>query len=129
MNETVREWIDKAEGDFVTAGRELHAEESPNFDAACFHSQQGVEKLMKGLLIHLGTVPSKTHDLVYLDGILAAACRNWSWPVSELRFVSRAAVTFRYPGESSERQDAVEAFEIAGRIRQAILPLFEEDGK
>lgn len=127
MNETVREWIDKAEGDFVTAGRELHAEESPNFDAACFHSQQCVEKLMKGLLIHLGTVPPKTHDLVYLDSILATACQNWSWPVNELRFVSRAAVTFRYPGESSERQDAVEAFEITGRIRQVILPLFEED--
>ena len=129
MNETVREWIDKAEGDFVTAGRELHAEEFPNFDAACFHSQQCVEKLMKGLLIHLGTVPTKTHDLVYLDSILAGACPNWSWPVNELRLVSRAAVAFRYPGESSERQDAVEAFEITGRIRQALLSLFEEDGK
>ena len=129
MNETVREWIDKAEGDFVTAGRELHAEESPNYDAACFHSQQCVEKLMKGLLIHLGTIPPKTHDLVYLDSILTAACSDWSWSVNELRLVSRAAVTFRYPGESSGRQDAVEAFEIAGRIRQSLLSLFEGDRK
>jgi len=39
-----KEWTDKAEADFSTAARELKALESPNFDAVCFHAQQGVEK-------------------------------------------------------------------------------------
>ncbi|MBI2190739.1 MAG: HEPN domain-containing protein [Planctomycetes bacterium] len=56
MNETVREWIAKAQGDYATASRELQVKENPNFDAVCYHAEQCVEKLMKGLLIHLGAV-------------------------------------------------------------------------
>ena len=84
------------------------------------------EKLMKGLLIHLGHLPPKTHDLVYLHELLASACPNWTWPVPELRFLSRAAITLRYPGESAERQDAAEALQLAHRMRQALLPLLEK---
>jgi hypothetical protein len=40
MNPAVAEWVSKAEGDFVTAGREMRARKSPNYDAVCFHSQQ-----------------------------------------------------------------------------------------
>jgi len=38
MNEVVREWVDKAEGDFLTARREFAAQ-PPNFDAVCYHAQ------------------------------------------------------------------------------------------
>jgi HEPN domain-containing protein len=127
MNETVEEWIAKAEADFVTAGRERRARKSPNYDALCFHAQQGVEKLMKGLLILRGVVPPKTHDLIHLDQLLCTACPDWSWPVEELRFVSRAAVVFRYPGESATRKDAVEALELARRMRRKLLLLLKED--
>ncbi len=125
MNETLNEWVAKANGDFATAGRELRVEDSPNFDAVCFHAQQCVEKLIKALLIHLGAVPPKTHDLVYLDQLLADACPNWSWPVEELRFLSRAAVAFRYPGESAEREEAAQAFRLAGKMREKLLSLLE----
>ena len=125
MNETVKEWIAKAEGDFATAGRELKATEMPNFDAVCFHAQQCVEKLMKALLIHLGMVPPRTHDLVHLGQLLGDASDEWDWPVAELRFVSRAAVAFRYPGESSDCQDAAEAFAMTGHIRSALLTLLD----
>ena len=126
MNETVSEWIAKAEGDFATAGRELRAGEAPNFDAACFHAQQCIEKLMKGLLIHLGTVPPRTHDLAYLDRLLSAACPGWAWPVQELRLLSLAAVAFRYPGDAADREEATQACELAARMRQKLLPLFHE---
>lgn len=33
------EWVNKAEGDFVTATREHRARRAPNYDAACFHAQ------------------------------------------------------------------------------------------
>jgi len=67
MNATDKEWITKAEGDYATAGRELRASESPNYDAVCFHAEQAVEKLMKALLIHLRVTPPRTHDLAVLD--------------------------------------------------------------
>ena len=77
MNGTVEEWVAKAEADFASARRERRARKHPNHDAACFHAQQCIEKLMKAVLIHSGVVPPKTHDLVYLDGLLSKACPNW----------------------------------------------------
>ena len=44
MKPLTREWVDKAEGDFVTVTREYRARKSPNYDAACFHAQQCAEK-------------------------------------------------------------------------------------
>jgi len=63
MNPLTEEWIAKAEGDFVTAQRELRAEESPNYDAACFHAQQCVEKYLKARLVEAALAFPKSHDL------------------------------------------------------------------
>ena len=126
MNNTVEEWVRKAKADFATAAREIRAEDNPNFDAVCFHAQQCVEKLMKALLTHRGAVPPRAHDLVHLDRMLSQACSEWSWPVEELRFLSRAAVAFRYPGESAEREDAAEALRLADRMRKRLLSLLPE---
>lgn len=126
MNETVKEWTQKADKDYATAGRELEALDRPNYDAVCFHSQQCIEKLMKGLLIHHGTIPPKSHDLTLLNQLLEKASPGWSWPVEELRYLTRAAVDFRYPGESADKKEAQGAFDIAARMRETLLPLFEE---
>jgi len=123
MNGTVKEWITKAEADFSTATRELRAPDSPNFDAVCFHAQQCVEKLMKALLIHLGIVVPRTHDLMALDRLLVPVCPRWSWRVQELRFLTRAAVDFRYPGESADREEATESLDIATRVREKLRAL------
>jgi len=123
MNGTVKEWLSKAEADYSTATRELKATESANFDAVCFHAQQCVEKLMKALLIHLGIIPPRTHDLGELDRLLAPVCAEWSWPVQDLRFLTRASVDFRYPGESADREDATESLQIATRMRARLRAL------
>ena len=49
MKPLTREWVRKAEGDYATAAREMRARKSPNYDAACFHAQQCVEKYLKAL--------------------------------------------------------------------------------
>lgn len=126
MNDTVKEWIDKAERDLATAGRELAAVDLPNYDAVCFHAQQCIEKLMKALLIHLGVIPTKTHDLSFLDQLLTPISPNWSWPSDDLRFLSRASVAFRYPGESADREEAAQAVDIATRVREKLLLLLKK---
>jgi HEPN domain-containing protein len=123
MNESVKEWIQKAEGDFRTAGRELRADQQPNFDAVCYHSQRCIAKLMKALLIHRGVVPPRTHDPVHLDQLLTPTVAVWSWPLDELRFLTRAAVEFRYPGATSEQDEAEEAYEICTRLRKPAVGL------
>lgn len=66
MNPLTREWIEKAEGDFATAGREIQAEEMPNYDAVCFHAQQCAEKYIKALLQEANIPFGKIHNLIVL---------------------------------------------------------------
>ncbi|HEY4761448.1 MAG TPA: HEPN domain-containing protein [Thermoguttaceae bacterium] len=125
LNQTVKEWIAKGKGDFYVACRERRARTLPNWDAVCFHCQQCVEKFFKALLIHHNIMPPKTHDLVLLDGLLSPVCREWSWPLEELRFLTRAAVAFRYPGESAEKEEAVEALKITRKIHVKLLAIIK----
>lgn len=55
MNAIVKEWIKKAEGDLTTAAREYRARKNPNYDAACYHSQQCAEKYLKATLQRVQT--------------------------------------------------------------------------
>ncbi len=40
MKPTTLEWIDKPEGDFLTAQMSYRARKNTSLDAACFHAQQ-----------------------------------------------------------------------------------------
>jgi HEPN domain-containing protein len=122
MNDVVREWIDKAEGDYRTATREAQAD-PPNYDAACFHAQQCVEKLVKAAVIAQGGSPPKTHDLTVLSRLLSSLAPEWHWPVEELRLLSRSAVIFRYPGESADREEAEAALTVSKAMRERLLAL------
>ena len=62
----VREWVEKAEGDFATALRESRARKNANHDAVCFHAQQYIEKYLKGVLPCDGVAFTWTHDLLVL---------------------------------------------------------------
>ena len=66
MNELVKEWIDKAEGDYHSALREYRARKFPNYDAAGFHAQQCVEKYLKAILQLKNIRFEKVHDLLAL---------------------------------------------------------------
>jgi len=73
MKLLTREWIDKAEGDFATASREIRVRKFPNYDAVCFHAQQCAEKYLKALLQESEIPFGKTHHLVALLEILLKA--------------------------------------------------------
>src|SRR5437773_11694114 len=124
MNEIVREWLAKSEDDWRVARREFAADPDPSFDAACFHAQQCVEKLMKAVLINNQVLAPRTHDLLSLSRLLGASDKRWSWDEAALDELNRGAVGYRYPGESAEREDAVEALDICERIRVALHHLF-----
>ena len=127
MNETAREWIDKAKGDHGVAERELGAGERANYDAVCYHAQQCVEKLMKAVLVHHGVVPPKVHDLLHLAKLLREAC-PWDWSREDLRWLTRAGMAFRYPGGSAEREHAEKAFRMCTKLRPGLIQLVGDDG-
>ncbi|MGW8256832.1 MAG: HEPN domain-containing protein [Thermoguttaceae bacterium] len=70
MNPLALQWIVKAEGDFTSAQREYRARKNPNYDSACFHAQQCVEKYLKAVLQDREIPFRKTHDLNLLFDLL-----------------------------------------------------------
>ena len=73
MTTIVREWIEKADGDLVTASREYRARKKPNYEGVCFHAQQCIEKYLKAVLQKYGVPFQKTHDL----SVLLTACTKY----------------------------------------------------
>ena len=104
MSDVLREWIEKATGDFRTATRELAAVSDPNYDAVCFHSQQCIEKLLKAALIKANVRPPKTHDLAELGRRLNEVNPAWHAEERDLIWLTKGAAEFRYPGDAADRE-------------------------
>jgi HEPN domain-containing protein len=100
MNDSVREWVEKAEGDFSTALRECRVRKNRNHDAVCFHAQQCVEKYLKAVLCQHGIAFAKTHDLAVLLKACLPKYPLWSANRDDMERLSQYAVGSRYPGES-----------------------------
>jgi len=66
MKPITQEWVNKAEGDFATAQRELQVQQMANYDAVCFHAQQCIEKYLKACLQEENIAFTKIHDLSVL---------------------------------------------------------------
>ena len=108
-NPRALEWLVKADADYVTANRELRARKMPNYDAACFHAQQCVEKLLKSTMIHQGMVPPRSHDLSYLLSLILPRRPMWEVFRKDFQLLSAYAVEYRYPGETATKEMASEA--------------------
>ncbi len=126
MPEPVEEWTRKAEGDFQTALREQAVADESACDAVCFHAHQCIEKLMKAVLVARGEDPPRTHNLLFLDGLVRTACPAWNAPQEDIEWLTRSGVAFRYPGVWATRTHAAKAMEICKRLRESLRKLIED---
>lgn len=124
MKPAASEWIEKADADFISAGREFRARKQPNFDAACFFAQQCVEKFLKARLVQASRPVPKTHDLSALLDLLLPLEPLWEAFRPQLETLTSYAVVFRYPGESATREMAKTAVADAQSIRRKIRLAF-----
>lgn len=120
MKPITAEWVAKADGDFLTAKRELSAEPAPNYDAAAFHAQQCAEKYLKARLIEYGATFPKTHDLEAILQIVLPFEPSWDALRVELNALTDMAVEIRYPGASADFHDAARAVETARKVRELV---------
>lgn len=120
MKPATTEWVKKAEGDFLTAGRESRARKSPNYDAVCFHSQQCAEKYLKAILQENDKQIPKIHNLVELMLLCEEVDSSFEMLRADLVTMERYAVRGRYPGETAEKDDARSAYAAAGMVRKFI---------
>lgn len=120
MQPLTQEWLNKAEGDFATAQRELRARKTPNYDAACFHAQQCVEKYLKARLQEAVIPFGKTHNLVVLLDLLLPLEPNWKSLRPDVQVLSLFAVEIRYPGTSADKATAREMLKICRELRTLV---------
>lgn len=113
------EWITKAEGDFAMVERECRARKNPNYDGVCFHAQQCAEKYLKARLCEADRSFAKIHDLVALLEQVLEIEPMWETFREDLAYLSDFAVAFRYPGESADKETALDARKRCRRFRQA----------
>jgi HEPN domain-containing protein len=112
-----QEWLEKAEGDYTSARRELRARKRPNYDAACFHAQQCAEKYLKACLQEAGVRIPRTHDLAAMITLLPKPDLEWTALQTSLLRLSAYAVEFRYPGQSADKPSAQRALADAALVR------------
>jgi len=103
MMPLTREWVAKAEGDYMTATREFRARKNPNYDACCSHAQQRVEKYLKARLQEAERPFAKTHNLTALLDLIVPLEPLWESLRASLRTLNVYAVEMRYPGESADK--------------------------
>lgn len=118
MKPLTGEWVEKAEADFISAQREFRARKNPNYDAACFFSQQCIEKYIKARLQEADIEFGKIHDLVKLLELVSPAEALWESYRPTFRPISAYAANFRYPGESASKEDAAEVLKICRDFRK-----------
>jgi HEPN domain-containing protein len=118
MNQALAEWLSKAEGDFITAGRELRARKFPNFDSACYHCQQCAEKYLKAILQANDKHIPKTHYLLELLALILKFDSSYEFLKADLETLEGYSVRFRYPGEFAEKDEAKAAYHAVKAVRE-----------
>ncbi|MGD8405802.1 MAG: HEPN domain-containing protein [Anaerolineales bacterium] len=114
------EWVSKAEGDFATAGREVRARKMPNYDAVCFHGQQCAEKYLKAVLQENNIPIPKIHFLLELLAMILKFDSSYEFLKADLEVLENYSVRYRYPGISSDLQEAKGAYNAAKAVRAFI---------
>jgi HEPN domain-containing protein len=113
------EWVAKAEGDFAMVERESRARKNPSYDGICFHAQQCAEKYLKSRLCEAGVALAKVHDLVALLELALPVEPLWEAYRADLAALTDYAVSFRYPGQSADREAAKDARRYCKGFRKA----------
>ena len=117
-----KNWLTIAKSD-LGAGQMLLSNEE--FAAqASFHAQQTAEKALKAFLVWHEKRFSKEHDIRYLGEIVLKIDPSLVVVINDAVDLNPYAVTFRYPGFTSEelpKEDAIKALNIAENLYKEIL--------
>ncbi len=118
MKASTREWVRKAEEDFLAATALNRRRKIPLWNIVCFHAQQMVEKYLKARMEEAGMNVPKTHDLVHLLNTVAAVEPLWVTFQAALSLLVSYAVQTRYPGGSATKADARHSMTLCRNFRK-----------
>lgn len=117
LDETLEEWLYKAEQDFHYAKVGMRQRQHPLYDGVCFHAQQCAEKYLKAFLVRHRIEFRKVHDLDELYRLCAPVDESFRLIFDPLMILNPYSVDIRYPGISATAQDAREAVAAMKQVR------------
>ena len=133
MNPITEEWFDRAKEDLDVAIEIISKEHLTNMVA--FHSQQAVEKTLKGIIEEFEIGFVKTHNL---ERLLGMVLKQMSLDV-DLNIIKRldeVYISTRYPGDlgllpsgKPTIQDAKELFDFADALYHNVKNLLEQSSE
>lgn len=128
--ELAREWLDPAQADLGSA-RETRASTKPKLRAACYLSQQAVEKSLKAFVQYSEVVPPINHSLDLLFDLYAARSSRFTERRAACAWLGDCAVGVRYPGfELKPTPDrGGQAVAAAGNAHKLVLTLLPDEAQ
>ena len=118
MKPSTREWVAKAEEDFLAATALNRRRKKPLWNVVSFHVQQTVEKYLKARLEEAGKIVPRTHDLLHLLNLVTPVEPLWSSYHSTFSLLASYAVQTRYPGNSVTKADARHGMTLCRQFRK-----------
>lgn len=119
-----KEWIYKAEEDFLTASVLVKKRRRSAPDNICFCAQQCAEKYLKAFLVHHRITFPKTHDLLVLEKLAEERESLLSVLRPSLGELVPYSVAYRYPGSTASMAEAKEALGHAKVVRRFFREYF-----
>jgi len=94
-----REWLKYSKSDLTTAKHMFEDIYPKEIEIACYHSQQCVEKALKGYCVFKGIEPLKTHDLIALCKLCISDENSFCDILDNCSKLNPYGVVVRYPNE------------------------------
>ena len=118
----VAEWIEKAEGNYISAQVLMRQRTRLVPDVVCNQSQQCAEKYLKALLVRHGLGFPKTHDLTQLKNLIKSVDADILLIAPALDTLNPYGIDVRYPGLEATTKDAREAVSAMKTVREFVRP-------
>jgi len=118
MKPAAREWVAKAEEDFLAAIDLSRRRKAPLWSSVCFHAQQSAEKYLKSRLEEAAQRIPKTHDWEVLLQLLLGIEPLWAALRPSCQRLTDYAVDFRYPGHHAQKTHDQQAVKDTKLIRR-----------
>ena len=114
---TAKVWLRRARGS-LTRARLYGGVEGTFYEDSCFDAQQGAEKALKAVLIHMGRSHPRTHAIADPITIVEEAGAQVSNDLRQASRLTAYAVSARYPGVAEEvtEKEYREAVELSDRV-------------
>ncbi|MDE3087921.1 MAG: HEPN domain-containing protein [Chloroflexota bacterium] len=116
----VEDWVEKAEGNYVSALALKKERNKSVTDVICNQCQQCAEKYLKALLVRHGIDFPNTHDLDELEDLVIGPDPDVRLIDKFLIVLNPYGIDIRYPGLRAAPEEAKEAIKAMKEVRKFV---------